>query len=139
MIQECGGGGNIPGIDFAIGLERLIMIINQQQNIIIENNNQPDLYLGNIEGGENEDFILNLAQKLRLNGIKVETNLLNKKVKYQIKYADKINAKYFVVIGNEEIESKIISIKNMKKTGNNEIKMDLDLFVNLKRNDLYNI
>ena len=82
-----------------------------------------DYYLASI--GENAlEFNLKLAAKLRAKGKTVEFDLMNKSVKAQMKYANKIEAKSVIVVGDDEISSRKVRIKNMQ-TGE-ETETDID-------------
>ena len=106
------GGESTPGIGFSIGLERLVNIITAQ-NVEIENKNNITLYIGYI--GENaEKQAFTAVYNLRKNGISAEFEHTGRSVKAQMKYANKINAKYTVVLGDDEIKNNLCKVKNME-------------------------
>ena len=105
-----------------MGMERVIMLM-QEQGLSFQNKNRPILYIGST--GE-DGFIK--AQKLgysfRKKGIYVEYDVIQRSVKAQLKYADKINAKYVVIIGENEIKTGKINLKDMDKSFEKEISLD---------------
>ena len=68
---------------------------------------------------------IKLATELREEGINTEIYLNNKKLKAKLKYADKLKIKYVIVIGEDEINTKTINIKNMETGKENKIKLDV--------------
>ncbi len=110
LIEEF-GGQKTGAVGFGMGIERAMMII-MQNNENIEKN-VPTMYIGSI--GEEASFMaLKLAQKLRENGINAESDIVERSVKNQMKYADKSGAKYSGIIGETELLDKNINIKNME-------------------------
>ena len=105
------GGNPMPGIGFALGMERLILTM-EEQGIEIPKTDTVDIYIGNI-GDESGLYAQSLVMKLRQLGVKAEKDHLGKSVKAQMKYADKIKAKYSLVIGDTEIQNGNARLKNM--------------------------
>lgn len=105
------GGNPMPGIGFALGMERLLLTM-EEQGIEIPGADAVDIYIGNI-GEESGLFAQSLVMQLRALGVKAEKDHLGKSVKAQMKYADKIKARYSLIIGDSEIESGTARLKNM--------------------------
>ena len=121
LVEELGGKPT-PGVGFGLGLERLIMIL-ESQNLLPENKSDVTLYVANI--GEDADvFAQKLVNDLRVNGICAEKDLMSKSLKAQMKYADKIGAKYTAVIGDDEIKSGVVTVKNMANGEQREAKIE---------------
>jgi len=98
-------------------MERLMLLIDNL-GINLENNETPDIFIANI--GENADaYVQKLCLDLRNSGIAAERDYLKRSVKAQMKYADKIGAKFTMVLGDDEIEMMSANIKNMA-TGEQE-------------------
>lgn len=110
LVEELGGKPT-PGVGFGLGLERLLMIL-ESQNLLPENKSDVLLYVANI-GDKADVYAQKLVDDLRKNSICAEKDLMSKSLKAQMKYADKIGAKYTVVIGDDEIESGVVTVKNM--------------------------
>lgn len=117
LIEQC-GGPSTGAVGFAIGLERIMLILNEQ--IDLEEYKNVDIFVGSI-GREGFLKSQSIVYELRKKGICAEYDTLERSVKAQLKYADKIKANFSVVIGDNEIESGIISIKNMNDGTKKEI------------------
>ncbi len=111
------GGDKTPGIGFSIGLERLVNIL-KAQNLEIGNPSKPKVFFVSI-GEAAKQTAFELTNVLRSNGISAEFDHLGRSVKAQMKYADKINSEYTMVIGDDEISSQSAQLKNM---ANGEVK-----------------
>ena len=116
MIEEF-GGDSVPGIGFGLGIERLLIRLDEL-GINIPKENGIDLYIAPL-GDKAKNFTQKLALDLRKGGINVETDHMDRGLKAQMKYANKINSKFSVVIGDNEIENNSVKLKNME-TGNEE-------------------
>lgn len=110
LVEEL-GGKPAEGIGFAAGLERLILILKKEDGFK-NKESVPDLFAGAI-GKEAQSFAQRLIYNLRNLGIRAEQDLLERSVKSQMKYADKIKAAYSVVIGEDEIAKEKACFKNM--------------------------
>ena len=110
LVEELGGKPT-PGVGFGMGLERLLMV-RESQGLLPESQSEVQLYISNI-GEEADMFAQKLVNELRIQGVSVEKDLMNRSLKAQMKYADKIGAKYTVVIGDDEIKNGKVNIKNM--------------------------
>lgn len=124
LVEEL-GGKPAEGIGFAVGLERLILILESEQKI--DNmKNTPDLFVAVIGDGAKQRAE-KLVYDLRLKGVKAEIDLLSRSLKAQMKYADKLCAKYSVVLGDEEAEKNMAVFKNMETKESKEIALDAEL------------
>lgn len=108
------GGPNIPGIGFGMGLERLMLALEDNINI----DEGIDLFIINL--CQNKESVLKIINKLRKKFI-VETDYLNKNLKGQFKVVDKLKSKYFIVIGDDEIRNGKCILKNNKTKDGKEI------------------
>lgn len=105
------GGPAVPGIGFGAGMERLIMIL-QDTNKAPEVERQLDLFI--IAAGEKESReALNVLTILRQAGIRCDRDYTGKAFRKQFQMADKLNARFSMVIGSDEIEKRELSVKNM--------------------------
>lgn len=105
------GGAKTGAVGFGMGMER-ILIIMEEQGLLKNNNIRPMIYIGSM-GETGLVKAQEIAFKLRNKGIYVEYDIVKRSVKAQLKYADKINAKYVVIIGDNEIETDNINLKDM--------------------------
>lgn len=110
LVQSVGGKPT-PCVGFGMGIERLLMLMNAC-GVAIPDNNHPDVFIAS-QSAEYMDLCLKIVQDLRKEGVAAETDLTGKSLKSQMKYADKIGAKYVVVIGPEEAQSGEVTLKRM--------------------------
>lgn len=110
MIAEF-GGPDMPAVGFAMGIERLLMTL-EQEKVEIPNTDDYSLYIGS-RGEEAYKLAFKLAHDLRALGAKVEINHLGRSVKAEMKYANKIGAKFTTILGEDEIATKNIKLKRM--------------------------
>ena len=116
LIQELGGNPT-PAVGFAGGLERLLIVM-EQTGVEIPLPQMPTVYLAGMDD-ECRKKAFEIATKLRRAGIIAEIDYMERSVKAQFKYADKIHAKFVEVIGGNELLEGVMSVKNMS-TGESE-------------------
>ena len=112
----------LPGVGVSIGLTRLFYKLNELNLIKAEKKSISDVLI--IPMVEDLSVPINIATKLRNNGIKTEIYLNNKKLKAKFKYADKLEIPYVIVIGEDEIAKNKFKLKDMKTGEEKEISMD---------------
>ena len=115
-------GKQVPALGFGMGLERLIMTM-EQQNCDFMEAKTCDLYIASM-GQAAADRAMSLAMELRDEGYFVEYDLMGRGIKPQMKYADKIGSKFVIVIGDSELESGSAKLKNMSSGEQTDIKLD---------------
>lgn len=120
LVEELGGNPT-PACGFALGMERLLLTM-QEQSIEIADTDVPDIYVGNI-GEENTFFVQKLVADLRDLGIRADRDHLARSVKAQMKFANKLGAKYTVIIGDDEVASGKVNLKNMEDGVQTEIEL----------------
>lgn len=121
LIETCGGPPT-PGIGFGLGIERLLLEM-ESQGIKVPEPEGIDIFLATI-GKEADSFAERLVYRLRSEGISAEKDLMNRSIKAQMKYADKLGATYTVVLGDEEIQSNRAVLKNMKTGEQKDVSLD---------------
>lgn len=110
LVEELGGKPT-PGIGFAMGIERLILIL-KSQGIELGESLGPDIFVASI--GDNASLTAQkLVYDLRNKGLWAERDLCDRSVKAQMKYANKLEAGYSIVIGDDEVSNNKASLKNM--------------------------
>ena len=107
----------LPGVGISIGLTRLFYKLNELNLIKSDKKSISDVLI--IPMIEDLSIPINLATKLRNNGINTEIYLNNKKLKAKFKYADKLEIPYVIIIGEDEVKNNNFKLKNMQ-TGNEE-------------------
>lgn len=121
-LVEFIGGPSVPGVGFALGLERLLLAL-EKEGIDIKEKEPLDIYIFGASK-EEKKYILSLGNTLRMNGFNVEIDYNNKSFKSNFKKADSLLAKYIIIIGEEEVKSKILTVKNNKTKEEYKIKLD---------------
>lgn len=121
-LLELLGGPNNTGIGFALSIERLLLAL-EDEGIELDVEDDFDLFIVTM-GHEADNYAVKLLNELRHNGVKADKDYLSRKVKGQMKQADRLQANYTIVIGDQELENNEIDIKDMA-TGNTE-KINLD-------------
>lgn len=124
-LVEMMGGKPTPALGYGIGMERLILIMKAQNNQMTKVEKSCDLYIGNM-GDEAVSVVFDMARKLREKGFSVQTDLMSRSIKAQMKYADKIGAHYSCIIGDLEMEKGVVKIKDMQ--GDNPFDVPLESF-----------
>lgn len=111
-LVETLGGPSIPAVGFAMGYDRTILAM-EENNVNIPINDSIDVYLLYVSESEKETACY-LAQDLRLNGYIVENDLLNRSLKAQFKSVDRYNSKYLIILNDEKLANNEITIKDNK-------------------------
>ena len=121
LVEQLGGPKGVSGIGFALGAERLLLTM-ENNNIEIENPYATDIFIVTI-GDEAKTKSFKLLKDLRTNHISAENDHLDRSVKAQFKYSDKINAKFTIVIGDDELANDTATLKNMSTSAQTTIKL----------------
>lgn len=125
LLEEL-GGQHTPSLGFAMGLERLQLVM-EAQGCNFPEASRPDLFI--VAMGEKATLkAVEIAKDMRDEGFSVVYDLNGRSLRAQMKYADKLGAKFNVVIGDNEVENKVVSLKDMATGESSEI--NLDTFVN---------
>ncbi len=120
LIAEC-GGQPMGCAGFAVGIERLLLML-EAQNGEFKETNEMDIYIGSI-GKEGLIKSQGIAYRMRSEGIRAEGDSVGRSVKAQMKYANKIGAKYSVILGDNEIAEDTANLKNMETGEQEQIKV----------------
>ena len=107
----------MPGVGISIGLSRLFFQLMDNNIISADKESISDVLV--ISMTDDYDMCVEVATKLRENNINAQINLENQKLGKKFKYADKLNVRYVIVIGEDEIKNNVVTLKNMI-TGNQE-------------------
>ncbi len=134
LVQEI-GGPDIPGVGFAFGMDRLILAL-EAEKIDIKLNDDLDVYIVSTSDAT-DSYAFILQEELRRNNIRTEKDYFHRKVKAQFKQADKYNAKFTIIIGEDELKDNRVSLKDMKKQSQEEIKLDTIISIVKKRLEEY--
>lgn len=129
LVDEI-GGKHVPAVGFGAGMERLIIVRDAEKNALLPPATR-DIFIGyRGEAAMMEAF--KLVHELRQEGISAESDHLQRSIKAQMKYANKINARYSMIIGESELEERNVKLKEMES--GDEVTIPIDQFVQVFRN-----
>lgn len=121
LVKEL-GGQDTPALGFALGMERL-MLLMEAQNVEFPKAIAPDLFVVAL-GEKATRKAIDIVKDMRADGFTALYDLNQRSLRAQLKYADKLNAKYSVIIGDKEVEESAAKLKNMETGEENEIPLD---------------
>ena len=121
LVHEIDEKQDIPSVGFGMGIERIIYFL-EKEKVELEAPPQIDLYVG-ILGKDTRAQAYQLVDTLRRNGLIIETDYMDKSVKAQMKYANKIGAKNTIILGQDEVTSNKAQIKNMESGEQVEVEL----------------
>lgn len=122
LIHELDEKQDIPAVGFGMGIERIIYFL-EKEGVELEPEPPIELYVG-ILGKEAKAAAYKLVNKLRMAGVVAETDYMDRSVKAQMKYANKIGAKNTVILGADELAKNTAKIKNMDNGEQKEVELD---------------
>lgn len=125
LIGLFNSGKNIPALGSAMGLERLLIVLENNQNIVKD---RLDIFV--IAFKETEKEVLKVMQELRASNISCDCDFSVKSIKNQFKSANKINSKFALILGEEELKRNSCKLKNMDTGEENEIPLN-DIYRNI--------
>ncbi len=137
LIEQL-GGQKTPALGFAMGLERLILTM-ENQGIEFDSDMGCNLYIAPMDDNA-VPYAMKYAKLLRDEGFWVEYDVVGRGLKSQMKYSDKLNAIFTMVLGDNEINSKKAKLKNMKTGEQTEIALDdsfVQNFSNMAINEMF--
>lgn len=121
LVQEL-GGADISGVGFGLGIERLVMTLDELGKMP-PYNPRYDLYIATL--GEEADIkSFEIVDKLRQKGIVCDKDHVQKSLKAQMKYADDKNAHYTLMLGENEMQTGVAILKDMTCSSQKEVKLD---------------
>ena len=133
LIEEL-GGPHLPSLGFGLGLERLLMVM-EAHNAKFPPEDTPEVYFASMgEAAARRCFAI--AAKLREGGVAVETDIVGRGLKAQMKYADKRGARFTIVVGDNELETGVAQMKNMQTGETEEVLLDDSLYTTLYNKSL---
>ncbi|WP_070042517.1 histidine--tRNA ligase [Robinsoniella peoriensis] len=119
LIHEIDEKQDIPSVGFGMGIERILYFL-EKEGVQLPSEDSVELYVG-ILGKEAKAKAYKLVNEIRSHGIIVETDYMDRSVKAQMKYANKIGAKKTVVIGSDELEKGVARVKDMETGEQTEV------------------
>ena len=123
LIEELGGQPT-PALGFAMGIERL-MLVMKAQGIELPKPDGCDLYIAAL-GEEAERKAFSIMLDLRRSSLSAETDIVGRGLRAQMKYANKIGARYSMVIGDDDLKKGVAKVKNMETGESVELPLNYD-------------
>lgn len=123
-LIEMLGGGKTPGIGFAMGIERLVLLL-QQQDRYRTAADQIDVFLAGL-GAAASDYCFKLIHQLRSKGTRAEMDLECRSLKSQMKQADKAGARFVLIVGDQELEKGKVVLRDMSTKKQQELNIEPD-------------
>ena len=117
-LSEDIGGPHVPGVGFAMGVERLISLLQLDLKP-----KSPEVFIV-VLGSSARKPAISLQKELRQAGIRAEVEYQNKSLKSQMKKAGKLGVAYTVIIGEDELQKGVAILRNMNESSQNEVKID---------------
>ncbi len=121
LVEEI-GGPETPGIGFALSIERLLSALDAE-GVELPLKEEIDCYLVSL-GDKAKDYTVALLHKLRVAGFSAERDYLDRKIKAQFKAADRMNARYVAVLGDDELNENKINLKTMETGEQTELPLE---------------
>jgi len=122
LVEQLGGPKKIPGIGFAMGIERLVLLLQQQEEEQVAENGI-DIFVAGL-GEKASDFAFPLVHSLRQNKIIAAMDHEGRSLKSQMKQANKAGAGWVLIIGENELEQGQAVLRNMKTQEQSELALD---------------
>ena len=140
LIEEL-GGQYTPSLGFGMGIERLLLLL-EAQGVVLEQPPVCDIYIAGISDAARIKAF-ELTEGIRNSSLIAECDIVGRKLKPQMKYADKIEAKFSMVLGDDDLAANKAKVKNMATGTSKEVPLDdkfYDAFYNIYingENDIY--
>ena len=112
----------MPGVGISIGLSRLFFQLIDNNIISAENETISDVLI--ISMTDNYDMCAEVATKLRESGLNAQINIEEQKIGKKFKYADNLNVKYVIIIGEDEIKNNVVTLKDMETGEQQTLKLE---------------
>ncbi len=115
LIEQL-GGPPVPGVGFGMGLERMLLA-NEKGEKPIKAGGEIDVFIvapKPKDGREGDRSLLELARRFRRSGLTCDFDPLQRSMKAQMKQADRMNARFVVILGEEELRSGSVTVRSMR-------------------------
>jgi len=120
LVEEL-GGPSTPAIGFAIGFDRLVEVMEQLDNQACEKG--PDIFIVSL-GADAQEYAFEWSCRLNTMGIRTDTDFRGKSMKASMKRANKLNAAFVLIVGDNELARKKLVLRNMATKEQTEIGLD---------------
>jgi len=121
LIEELGGPAT-PGVGFGLGIERLLLVM-EAAGIEIPRPDSADIFIACL-GERAKAAGLGIAKELRSSGIKTSIDVMDRGLKAQLKYSDRLGADYSIVIGDDELDKGVVTLRDMNNSSQKEVRIE---------------
>ncbi len=121
LVEEL-DGPDTPAIGFGLGIERMLLVL-EACGVKIPEPEKCDIFVAGL-GEAAKSEAIRIASRLRKDGFKVMTDAMERGLKAQFKYADRLGARYTVVIGEDELAKGVVSLRDMKNSSQEEVRIE---------------
>ncbi len=122
LVEEC-GGPSTPAVGFACGLERCVLALKSQGDVLADLDDGIDIFVAAV-GDSCREKAFDIAFELRVKGFCAEFDVMERSLKANMKNADRLNAKFVGILGEDELSKGILLIRNLKTKEQHEVLMD---------------
>jgi histidyl-tRNA synthetase len=112
LIEQLGGPKNTPGIGFALGMERIVLLMEQQEAAQDLATDRADLFAATL-GEKAVAACAPIVHALRKHGLYAAMDYSSRSLKAQMKQADRVNARFTLIVGEQELEKQEAVLRNM--------------------------
>ncbi|MFH1784312.1 MAG: histidine--tRNA ligase [bacterium] len=119
LICELGGQEGTGAVGFSLGMERLVMIIKAQE-LSVDTGSSAQVYIATL-GEKAREYAIGVLFKLRRAGVFAEMNYDDRSLKAQLRQANKTNADYALIVGDEELKDGKILLRNMEDSAQSDV------------------
>ena len=116
------GGPKTSAVGFASGLDRLMTAL-ELEDVKLPINNDVDVFVMYVSDTEKK-YALSLIQELRMNGFRIDCEYSSRSLKGQFKKADRLNAKYLIILNDEDLKNDEVTVKNNKTKEEDKVGID---------------
>jgi len=128
LVKECGGPAT-PAVGFACGLERCILALKSQNDKLLDENEGIDIFIAPV-GDMCREKAFDIAFQLRTAGFSTEFDVMERSLKANMKNADRLNARFVGILGDDELTKGILLIRDLKTKEQREVLIeDISMFL----------
>ena len=132
LVEEI-GGPSTPGVGFAMGMERVLLAL-EKQNLLPESTDNMDVF-AIVPDAKNLPLAFKTIVELRKSGLSCDLDFMGRSFKAQMKQANRENARFTLIFGEDELSRETVSVRNMADSSQNEVKL-VDLLTILNRHEV---
>ncbi len=118
LVEAC-GGPDVPGVGFALGLERILLAL-ESKNVQLVEDSLTDVFII-VSDPENDHLARHLTSQLRSANIRTDKDYADRSMRAQMKHANRLGAKVTIIIGEDEIKNHYFTVRDMAKAEQSQV------------------